>query len=136
MKNTNSTPEETLASLFEGLSHLDQMALLSRLEFSGGSIYRRWAASERNTKAREALLSAAQREDDNANLLKLMTTPKTSCEKCHKPLPLDSAALACAFQCTFCPGCAAQMNNVCPNGSGELISRVRLDQPIAPMPNT
>jgi hypothetical protein len=117
------TPEQTLALLFDGLSRTAQMALLSRLEFTGGSIYRRWAESERNAKAREALLAAAQREDDNANLLKLMTTPKLSCEKCHKPLPLDSAALACAFQCTFCPDCATQMDNVCPNCSGELTSR-------------
>jgi uncharacterized protein len=124
MKNTNSTPEETLASLFEGLSRFDQTALPSRLEFSGGSIYRRWAKSERNTKAREALLAAAQREDDNANLLKLMTTPKLSCEKCHKPLPLDAAALVCAFQCTFCSDCATQMSNVCPNCSGELAAHV------------
>jgi hypothetical protein len=118
------TPEQTLASLFEGLSRFEQMALLSRLEFSGGSIYRAWAASERNAKARDAMLDAAQREDDNANLLKLMTTPKTSCEKCHKPLPFDSAALACAFQCTFCPDCAMQMNNSCPNCSGELAARI------------
>jgi uncharacterized protein len=124
MKNTNSTPEETLASLFEGLSRFDQMSLLSRLEFSGGSIYRRWAESERNNKAREALLAAAQREDNNANLLKLMTTPKTSCEKCRKPLPLDSPAFAWAFQCTFCPDCAMQMNNSCPNCSGELAARI------------
>jgi uncharacterized protein len=117
------TPEQTLASLFEGLSRTEQMALLSRLEFSGGSIYRHWAESERNSKACEALLHAAQREDDNANLLKLMTTPKLSCEKCQKPLPMEAAALACSFQCTFCPDCAGQMNNVCPNCSGELSSR-------------
>ncbi|MGH8338535.1 MAG: DUF1272 domain-containing protein [Gammaproteobacteria bacterium] len=123
MKNDNLTPEQVLASLFEGLSRFGQMALLSRLEFSGGSIYRAWAASERNIKARDALLAAAQREDDNANLLKLMSTLKTSCEKCHSTLPLDSAALACAFQCTFCPDCATQMNNICPNCSGELASR-------------
>jgi uncharacterized protein len=119
------TPEQTLASLFEGLSRFEQMALLSRLEFSGGSIYRSWAASEHNAKAREALLAAAQREDDNANLLKGMTTLKTACEKCHKPLPLETAALACSFQCTFCPECAAQMSNVCPNCSGDLTPRVR-----------
>lgn len=124
MKNDNLTPEQVLASLFEGLSHQDQMVLLSRLEFSGGSIYRAGAASERNAKAREALLAAAQREDDNANLLKGMTTLKTACEKCHKPLPLEAAALACSFQCTFCPDCATQMNNICPNCSSELISRV------------
>lgn len=123
MKDASMTPEQVLASLFEGLSRIDQMSLLSRLEFSGGSIYRRWAGSESNIKAREALLAAAVREDDNANLLKLMTTPKLSCEKCRKPLPLDSPAMACAFQCTFCPDCAGQMHNACPNCSGQLTSR-------------
>lgn len=126
MKNDNPSAEQVMASLFEGKSLRDQMALLSRLEYSGGSIYRRWAESERNAKAREALLAAAQREDDNANLLKLMTTPKTECEKCHKPLPFDAAALACAFQCTFCSDCAAPMNCVCPNCSGELTTRTGL----------
>ena len=120
MKNDSMTAEEILASLFAGLSRTAQMALLLRLEFSGGSIYRRWAESEHNAKAREALLAAAQREDENANLLKLMTTPKLSCEKCQKPLPLDSMALACTFQCTYCRDCAAQMDSVCPNCFGEL----------------
>src|ERR1700734_2363764 len=114
MNNASLTPEQVMASLFEGLSRFDQMALMSRLEFGGGSIYRRWAESERNVKAREALLVAAQREEDNAKLVKGMTTPKTSCEKCHKPLPLGAPALACAFQCTFCPDCSTQMKNVCP----------------------
>jgi hypothetical protein len=124
MKNDSLTPEQVLASLFEGLSRFDQMALLSRLEFTGGLMYRAWAASEPNAKAREALLAAAQREDDNANLLKGMTTLKTTCEQCREPLPLDTAALACSFQCTFCPDCAAQMSNVCPNCSGELALRL------------
>jgi len=123
MKNASLTPEQVMASFFEGLARSDQMALMSRLEFGGGSIYRRWAEAERNVKAREALLAAARREDDNAKLLKGMTTPKTSCEKCYKPLPLDAAALACAFQCTFCPDCSTQMNHVCPNCSGELALR-------------
>jgi len=123
MKNDNPPPEQVMASLFEGLPRHDQMALLARLEFRGGSIYRRWAASEPNARARAALLTAAQREDDNGNLLKLMTTPKDACEECHKALTLDAAALVCAFQCTFCPECAELMNNICPNCSGELIPR-------------
>ncbi|HUN58219.1 MAG TPA: DUF1272 domain-containing protein [Candidatus Binataceae bacterium] len=123
MKDDNLTPEQVLAALFKGLSRFDQMALLSRLEFTGGSMYRAWAASERNAKAREALLAAAQREDDSANLLKGMTTLKAACEKCAKPLPLDAAALTCSFQCTFCPDCAARMDNLCPNCSGELAAR-------------
>lgn len=64
------------------------MALLARLEHGGASIYRAWAGGERNVKAREALLAAAEREEANAKLLSLMSTPKGECEKCHTPLAL------------------------------------------------
>jgi uncharacterized protein len=116
-------PEQAIAALFEGKSRLEQMALLARLEFGGGSIYRAWAKSEKNEKARERLLKAADREDENGKLLALMSTYKTECEKCHKPLPSNADALACSFQCTFCPDCASSHQNVCPNCSGELSVR-------------
>ena len=65
----NIPPEQVMASLFEGRERLDQMALLARLEHGGASIYRAWAGAERNVKAREALLAAAEREEANAKLL-------------------------------------------------------------------
>lgn len=116
-------PEQVMASLFEGRERLEQMALLARLEHGGASIYRAWAGAERNLKAREALLAAAEREEENAKLLRLMSTPKSECEKCHTPLALGAAAVCCAFQCTFCAECGASYGHVCPNCGGELTRR-------------
>jgi hypothetical protein len=124
MKEEKSTPpEQVMASLFEGRARLDQMALLARLEHGGASIYRAWASAERNVKAREALLAAAEREEANAKLLRLMSTPKGECEKCHAPLALETEAVCCAFQCTLCPACSTAYNHVCPNCGGELTQR-------------
>lgn len=119
----NVPPEQVMASLFEGRARLDQMALLARLEHGGASIYRAWAGAERNVKAREALLAAAEREEANAKLLRLMSTPKSECEKCHAALALEAEAVCCAFQCTFCPECGAGYNHICPNCGGELAPR-------------
>jgi len=116
-------PEQVMASLFAGRERLDQMALLARLEHGGASLYRAWAGAERNVKAREALLAAAEREEANAKLLRLMSTPKGECEKCHTPLALEAEAVCCAFQCTFCSECGAGYNHVCPNCGGELTRR-------------
>lgn len=123
MGKDTAAPEQVMASLFEDKSRLDQMALLARLEQNGASLYRVWADSEGNAKAREALLAAAAREEDNARLLRLMTTPKHECEKCHGPLPPTSEAWRCAFQCTYCPECGERYNHVCPNCGGELARR-------------
>jgi len=116
----DGSPEQVMASLFVGLSRQEQMALLGRLESAGAGIYRALAAQEKNVKAREALLKAAGREEENGGLLKLMTTPKDNCEKCAKSLPLRSDAHVCSFQCTFCIDCAGGMKHVCPNCGGEL----------------
>lgn len=124
MKEEKSIPpEQVMAALFEGRERLDQMALLARLEHGGASIYRAWAGAERNVKAREALLGAAEREEANAKLLRLMSTPKGECEKCQAPLALGTEAVSCAFQCTFCAECGTGYNHVCPNCGGELTRR-------------
>ena len=120
MSNHNRAPEQVMASLFAGLSRLEQMALLGRLESTGAGLYRAWAAQEHNRKAREALLKAATREEENGGLLRLMTTAKEGCEKCGRPLPVRSDAHVCSFQCTFCPDCASVLNQTCPNCGGVL----------------
>lgn len=48
------------------------------------------------------------------------------CEKCSKGLAADSSeAKICSFECTWCAECATQMNNRCPNCTGELVTRPR-----------
>lgn len=120
MSSKNESPERVMASLFVGLNRHQQMSLLGRLESAGATIYRALAADEKNAKARDALLKAADREEENGGLLRLMTTAKESCEKCRKPLPQRSAAHVCSFQCTFCADCASSMNHICPNCGGAL----------------
>src|SRR5262249_39612219 len=50
---------------------------------------------------------------------------KSNCEACGITLSPDSEAYACSFECTFCPGCAANKQNICPNCGGELARRPR-----------
>ncbi len=48
---------------------------------------------------------------------------KTKCEKCSRELKQDSDACICSYECTFCPVCTKDMNNVCPNCNGVLVAR-------------
>jgi hypothetical protein len=52
---------------------------------------------------------------------------RPNCECCNRDLPNDSLdARICTFECTFCSECAeTQLNNTCPNCSGELVRRPR-----------
>jgi hypothetical protein len=50
---------------------------------------------------------------------------RASCERCETALPADDAAAICSYECTFCPGCAAELDGVCPNCGGELVPRPR-----------
>lgn len=123
MSSEKVSPERAMATLFDGLTRRERMALLGRLEMAGGAIYRALATEERNSKAREALLKAAEDEERNGGLLKLMTTAKTDCEKCHRPLTSTTEGRACSFQRTFCDDCAGTLNLVCPNCGGALETR-------------
>jgi hypothetical protein len=80
MSTITAKPEEQMAALFKGLSRIEQLELLGRLEMAGGQVYRSLAADEKNAKAKEALLKAAGDEERNGGLLGLMTTPKLACE--------------------------------------------------------
>jgi hypothetical protein len=125
MSNT-SDAEKRMAALFEGLSRLDQMALLGRLEMTGAAVYRAFAAKENNAKARERLLEAAKDEEKNGNLMRLMTTPKDQCEKCGKAMTVASDGVSYSFQCTFCDDCGGALKSTCPNCGGALESRTRM----------
>lgn len=61
--------QQQLAGLFEGKSLAEQKTLLAQLERGGAAIYRQFAAEEQDATAREALLAAARREEENAELL-------------------------------------------------------------------
>jgi hypothetical protein len=50
---------------------------------------------------------------------------RTSCERCGRALAHDADAVICSFECTFCHACGEAMDYVCPNCSGELVSRPR-----------
>lgn len=61
--------EEQLAGLFNGKTVAEQQALLGRLERAGAGLYRAWAEAESDPERRDALLEAARREEENAELL-------------------------------------------------------------------
>ena len=102
------------------------MALADTVGAMATVVYRRLADEEKNAQAREALLAAADDEDRNGNLLALMSTPKTRCEKCEAPLAVHTHGYSCSFQCTFCNECAIALEFSCPNCRGELETRQRL----------
>ena len=50
---------------------------------------------------------------------------RESCERCAAPLPAGAEAFICSYECTFCGGCTAEFEGVCPNCGGELVRRPR-----------
>jgi hypothetical protein len=50
---------------------------------------------------------------------------RTGCERCGAALTDEGLAFICNYDCTFCAGCAAEMDLVCPNCGGELVARPR-----------
>ena len=50
---------------------------------------------------------------------------RPQCEKCQRALGVQDLAFICSYECTFCPGCAVGLSQVCPNCGGELVRRPR-----------
>jgi hypothetical protein len=50
---------------------------------------------------------------------------RTTCERCGTVLAHGSDAVICSYECTFCRACGEALDHVCPNCSGELVSRPR-----------
>ena len=71
-KPVQQPPEMVIAALFQGKSNDEQKALLATLERSGAALYRVLAANETDAASREALLQAAEREEENARTLEGM----------------------------------------------------------------
>ena len=63
------TEQETMASLFQGKSVPEQKALLAMLERGGAAVYRALAAQETDPATKDALLTAAVKEEENAETL-------------------------------------------------------------------
>ncbi len=63
------TPQQMVGSLFEGLSPKERAALLAQLERGGAAIYREMAKTAPDADVRDAMLAAAEREEQNAELL-------------------------------------------------------------------
>jgi uncharacterized protein (TIGR00369 family) len=61
--------QETLTALFAGKSTDEQKALLARLERAGAAMYRAFAEAETDASVKEALLTAARKEEENAETL-------------------------------------------------------------------
>jgi hypothetical protein len=50
---------------------------------------------------------------------------RASCERCGTALAHDADSVICSYECTFCRACGEAIDYVCPNCSGELVSRPR-----------
>ena len=48
---------------------------------------------------------------------------RPNCECCDTDLAPADQAYICSFECTFCPECMHQLAGICPNCSGELVTR-------------
>ena len=60
---------ETLAGLFAGKTVEEQKELLAQLERAGAAMYPSFADTETDPAKKEALLAAAAREEENAEVL-------------------------------------------------------------------
>jgi uncharacterized protein len=56
---------------------------------------------------------------------KMSLEMRTECERCGVSLAEEGPAFICSYECTFCASCAASMDHICPNCSGELVARPR-----------
>jgi uncharacterized protein (TIGR00369 family) len=72
--------EEQLGALFLQGETLDHQDLLARLERSGGALYRAWAEHESDPEEKAALLAAAEREDQNAEVLESLIARRSAQE--------------------------------------------------------
>jgi hypothetical protein len=54
-----------------------------------------------------------------------MLEMRERCERCQVALAAADAARICSYECTFCADCATEMDGVCPNCGGELVTRPR-----------
>ena len=54
-----------------------------------------------------------------------MLEMRERCERCETTLGAADDAAICSFECTYCPACAGELQDRCPNCDGELVARPR-----------
>ena len=69
MPDSIESAVQSMAALFQGRSREESMQLLAALERAGAAVYRSLADDEADPSAREGLLLAAAREEENAAFL-------------------------------------------------------------------
>lgn len=52
-----------------------------------------------------------------------MLETKEACEKCEAELGPGADARICSYECTFCAPCTDEMEGLCPNCGGGLVTR-------------
>ncbi|HKW71725.1 MAG TPA: DUF1272 domain-containing protein [Candidatus Dormibacteraeota bacterium] len=60
---------------------------------------------------------------------------RTTCERCGRALAAAGTAFICSYECTFCEGCTAALEGLCPNCGGELVRRPRRFRALDPEPD-
>lgn len=50
---------------------------------------------------------------------------RAQCERCQAATEPGDLVFICSYECTFCPTCALEMGQRCPNCGGELVRRPR-----------
>jgi uncharacterized protein (TIGR00369 family) len=63
------SPMQLVTEIFAGKSPAEGKALLAQLEHGGAALYRTWAAAEPDEARKQALLRAAEKEEENAKTL-------------------------------------------------------------------
>ena len=58
-----------------------------------------------------------------------MLEMKQECLNCGAALVMDSDAIICSYECTYCLLCAESLSYVCNNCSGELVARPKRQMP-------
>jgi len=50
---------------------------------------------------------------------------KSKCDNCTRDLIHDNEVYSCRHNCTYCPECAKELNDICPNCMGKLVKRIK-----------
>ena len=77
-----------------------------------------------DTQERLALVGGACAQGREKGVYGLPSKFRTECQRCGTGLAQDVAAFACSYECPFCGPCAKELDLVCPNYGGKMVSKV------------